>query len=149
VKLKSSKLANEYLQEGGLGLILAKVKELDELSKRVNQYLDDHIKYSCQVANRQQNKLIMLTTSSSVATQIHLRTGDLLKKFQQDPILKSITQIQCKVRPQLSKKRGETGQKRTAQPPSQEAAAIMQTIADSLEDPKLRDALKRIAEAKK
>lgn len=123
--------------------IFAKVKMLEELNARVSTYLDDSLKRYCQVANLSQHRLILLVANGSTATQLRFLTPDLLRKFKTDPQLVHIQEIQIKVRPLQSERRT---MKKTHKPTiSQQSAEIVREIAESIEDPKLREALLRIA----
>lgn len=145
----TSKKADSYLTSGDS--ILAKIKELDELSRKVSFYLDDHLKDYCQVANLVSGKLVMIAANGSIATQIRFQTPDLLVKFKQDPLLKRIVDIHCKVSPPFASSRIKpaTTHSRKVQPLSPETVEIMLKIAESLEDPALREVMKRIASHKK
>lgn len=149
MKNPSSKKTASYLQttDGNLQPILAKVQELDKLNQKILPFLEPNIVKYCQIANLIGNKLVIIVANGSVATQLRFQTTDLLRHFKQDPILKNILEIQCKVRPPES----PVGGRRTPrtlpkmQSLSPETANMVSDMAESLEDPKLRDIMRRIA----
>lgn len=149
MKNPSSKKTDSYLQatDGNLKPILTKVQELEQLTQKILPYLEPNIAMYCQIANLIGSKLVIIVANGSVATQLRFQTTDLLRYFKQDPFLKNILEIQCKVRPPES----AMGRRRTPRPLpkmqslSPETATIVSDIAESLEDPKLRDVMRRIA----
>jgi len=127
-----------------LEFILQKVTQLNKLNQRVAAYLDPNLVNYCQVANQSNEQLIIVVANGSIATQLRFCIPDLLKKLQQDPLFKKIKNIQCKVLPTLHQ---SLSQAVTPKMPllSTETASLVQNIADSLEDPKLREIMQRIA----
>jgi hypothetical protein len=145
-----SKKANAYLETDSRDLqwVFSKLKQLDELNRKVSQYLDANIRNYCQVANLKDGHLMLVTANASIATQIRFQTVDLLKKFKQDPLLQKIQAIHCKVRPPLTWP--ATSQAfivplKKMKPLSHETAEFVREIAESLEDPQLKEVMKRIA----
>lgn len=144
-----TKKSHQYLKssQNDLQMIFTKIKALEEINKRVLSYLSADMKKYCQVANFTSKGLIILAANGSVATQLRFQTGELLQKFKSDPILQKYPTIQCKVRPSspLSTP-SKTTSSRQAAKLSSETAGFIRDIANSLEDPKLKAALERIAE---
>jgi hypothetical protein len=124
--------------------IFAKAKMLAELNSKVLAYLDESLKNTCQVANLSANRLTLLVSSGSVATQLRFLIPDLLRHFKQDEHLKNISDIQCKVRPPQSSRRSRRKEPTVASL-STETANIVRSIAESIDDSKIREVLKRIA----
>ena len=145
----SSKKANRYFQSDNkdLQLLFAKIKELDILNQKIAGYLDPNIRKYCQVANFSGNRLTIVVANGSVATQIRFQTNDLLRQFKQDPLLQTIQDIYCKVRPApISHTAPKVNMPfKKLEDLSPETAEIVWEIAESLEDPKLKEAMQRIA----
>jgi hypothetical protein len=121
---------------------------LEDLNQRVAAYLDKNIAEYCQVANLLGNKLVILAANGSIATQLRFQVSDLLRKFKQDPKLRHILQIESKVHPGFSRHAPQqsTPSKGKKMPPlSAGSAEIMNEFAETLEDPKLKAVMKRIA----
>ena len=93
------KSANTYLEDSQTDLksLLNKVRELETINAKVRALLSGSLKATCQVANIVDDRLILFTSSGSVATELHFQTPDLLKKFKTDSALAKIKTIQCKV----------------------------------------------------
>jgi hypothetical protein len=128
-----------------LQFILAKVRKLGEINKKVLAVIDPSISRFCQVANISGNKMIVLVKNSSAATQLRFLVPDVLKKLQQDAGLRHIKDIQIKMGvPDGRVEMGGSGVKKQVM--SKETGEIVKGIADSLEDPKLREIMQRIAE---
>lgn len=144
----TSKKAEAYLQsdQQDLPLLFAKIKALTELDQHLTKHLEPTIRQYCQVANVVGNRLILLAANGSIATQIRFQTPDLLRKFKSDVKLKYIQDILCKVRPAPSR---QADRAKPASSPmralSPTTANIVKEIAESIEDPKLREVMERIA----
>lgn len=143
---RSSKKVNAFLrvENKNLNIIIAKVKEINELNQKFSAYVDPHMRDYCQVANRIGSRLIILTANGSVATQLRFQGVDLIRKFKQDPMLKKIQEIHCIVRPIDTKRFLVPATKKVALL-SEETAETIKAISDSLEDPKLKEVMQKIA----
>jgi hypothetical protein len=144
---ETSKKADMFLQSDNQDLraLFAKVKQLGDLNQKIIPYLDPSMTDYCQVANLVNGTLILVAANGSIATQIRFQANDLLRKFKQDPTLGNIRAIQCKVRPLPSTTRQQPTTPTKMAHLSPETASIMRDIADSIDDPKLREAMRRIA----
>jgi len=147
---QSSKKGFDYLQSGNsdLSSLLKKVKILDELNKRVATYLDKAIADYCQVANLLGNKLVIIAANGSIATQLRFQVTDLLRKFKQDPHLSHIQQIDAKVHPNFLRQQSRQSlsrQNKSMEPLSTDTAETINKLADTLDDQKLKEVMKRIA----
>lgn len=145
-----SKKADAFLQAENydLGLVLAKIKELQILNEKIRAYLDPSLAPYCQVANRLGNRLILLVANGSIATQLRFQLPELVKKLKTDTDmrLQKIQDIQCKVHPGFSAPRLAKTRKRPDMALlSPETAKIVGELADSIEDPRLREIMKKIA----
>jgi hypothetical protein len=144
-----SKKTTAYLDspDHELKSIFTRIKQLQTLQALVSPYLDDQIRPFCQVANLIGKRLILVVANGSIATQIRFQAVDLLRKFRQDPILAHIQDIQCKVSPTLATAAHPPARKAVKMSPlSVETAEIVRGIADSLEDPALREIMRKIAD---
>ena len=93
-------IADLIKHQSQLKLILDKINKLHQLNLCVRQYLPDHIRPYCEVANYTQHRLVCLVENGAIATAFHFLVPELLKCFQQDPHLSPIKEIICKVRHQ-------------------------------------------------
>jgi hypothetical protein len=147
---KSSKKAPAFLQSEHQDLksLFGKIQLITELNTALKPCLDENLRDYCQVANLLGDKLILLAANGSIATQIRFQTIDLLRKFKQNPTLASIRSIQCKVRPtEMPPASKVTANK--MQGLSAETANLVQDIAKSLSDPRLREIMEKIAKHRK
>lgn len=145
-----SKKATDFLEGNNPSMqtILFKVQLLKKLNAQFVKYIDPAIVDYCQVANRVGSKLIIVAANGSIATQLRFESIELLRKFRLDPVLNNITQIETKVRPSTV----TTTPKKKAPgvaPLSKETAQLIDDIAESIQDPRLKEAMKRIANYKK
>lgn len=143
----NSKKLSQYLKDDGSELksILSNLKKTATLNQKLSLYLDATTMKYCQVANLIDDRLVIVTANSAIATQIRFQTTDLLRQFKQDPYLQKIKTIHCKVSP------GQTITRQTNYPTKRVQLASPKTIqaildiANSIEDPKLRAAMKKVA----
>jgi hypothetical protein len=144
----SHKNVHAYLQQShrDLKAIFDKIKLLDGLDQKIKAHLDPGMAPYCQAANLVNNTLVLIIANGAIATHLRFLTQDLLKKFSQDPALRHIQHIQCKVRPA-----SPTGPVWAASPAenmallSQETGQIVGQMAQSIADPKIREIMLRIA----
>ncbi|SRR5579883_131859 len=137
-----SKKITAYLQNEELQFVLAKAKKLAELNQKIATYLDPHLRLHCQVANLERGRLVLLAANGAAATYLRFQSAELLKQFQQDPALQSIREIHCIVRPPLTSAATPGTQMK---PLSPQAAQSVKEIAQSLDDPRLRKIMEKIA----
>jgi hypothetical protein len=132
-----------------LQFVFAKAKRLQELSRNVSVYFDANVAPYCQVANIEGNKLIVLVANGSIATQLRFQMADMLRKFRsdRDPRLQKITDIQYKVHPSFSPSPMAVNLKQKQNMPllSAETAKSIRDFAESLQDPKLKEIMEKIA----
>ncbi len=148
------KKANAFLSRNReLPQLFAKIKQIDELNQLVSEYLDARLQAYCKVAHLAAGRLTLVAANGAVATQVRFLTNHLLKQFATHPTLKYIKEIHCKVHPSLGETRvhNTISTKIPRRMPllSADTADMVQSIADSLEDPELRAVMQRIAEKKK
>lgn len=142
----SSKKADTYLTND-LHTLLVKVKQLESLNRQLAQYLEPNIAPYCQVANRVGSRLVLVVANGSIATQLRFQTPDLIQKLSHDPLLEGIKEIQCKVRlTPTPPSRLSHSPTNTLALLSPETAKTIQEMAESLEDPQLKNIMQRIAE---
>lgn len=145
---RSNKQAGSYLtaKNQDLRALTVKLKELAELTNKVSALLDPELAPYCQVANKVGDRLILLTANSSIATKLRFQSVELLRRLRDDPTFKGIRHIEGIVRPTKTQPRPlNTPQRKKMPPLSPETAAIVESLAQSLEDPKLRIIMERIA----
>jgi hypothetical protein len=139
-----------YLQptHRDLQTVLSKVRAIETLNNTLIPLLDPAIQQYCQVANLTKGILVILTANGSVASELRYQVPDLLKKLHKNPALKHIREIQSIVRPPMpiGVQRGSVAKKahKTALL-SQESAATLLAMAETIEDPELREVMTRIA----
>jgi hypothetical protein len=146
LKVFSPTKLNAYFQtENSLGFLFTKIKELEEWHRRLAKYIDGNMIKSLQVAHCSGDKLVIIASNASIATQIHLQTADLLIKFKHDPYLKSIRRIECKVRLSMMSIIRKTATPRKIRTFSLETGEIIRKTAASIKDPKLKTIMEKIA----
>lgn len=132
-----------------LQTVLSKAKAIETLNRTLIPLLDPTIQKYCQVANLANGILVVLTANSAAATQLRYHVTDVIKKLRQNPSLKHIHDIQIKVRPAAAPvgvERGKAPKIPTKPSPmSPETAQTLAAMAETIEDPELREIMLRIA----
>lgn len=145
-EFEPAKIAH-FLVKSNLQFILQKSQQLLTLNESVKVYLGPNIRPYCQVANLIDNHLIIVVANGSIATQIRFSVPDLLSKFKQNPLLKNIKSIHCKVQPSLNQSYESLKPAQPIMPLiSKESAAIIQEIAQEIKDERLKKSLLRLAD---
>lgn len=149
----TSKKAAAFLKSDSheLDMLFGKMSVLARLNEKVMPHIATALRPFCQVANTYDDRLILIAANGSIATQLRFQSMDLLSKLKQDPALAHLKEVVCKVRPESTSSRTNrhTRQPRVMQPLSAETAAIVHDIAESIEDPDLRQIMQRIASRNK
>ncbi len=149
----SLKKIDQYLQSNhhDLQFLFTKIHLLKKINEQVMPYLDPHLAKYCQVANFADHKLVFITANAAIATQLRFQSPELLKRFRQDPSLKNIYHIECKVRPseQFITHDVKVPDENKMPLLSSITAASVREIAQSLSDPLLKEIMERIAEREK
>lgn len=144
--------AGNHLQKGSHDIkhIFEKVRALNRIKRNIFTHFDPNIAKQCQVANLIGSKLVLLVNTASIATQLRYQARHLLEKFAKDPNLQQIKYIEYKVRlaqPLPIVKKVEPP-KRKVEHLSESTSAIIHELADTIEDPKIREIMHRIASRK-
>jgi hypothetical protein len=145
---KPTKKPLAYLEnESGLHVLMHRLKEIEQLNANVNKHLDAALKPYCKATSLANGKLTLVAANSSIASQIHFQSADLLRKFKQDAALKAVQTIQCKVQVQSPRLQHTHTKQQKVNLPSEQTALLIQDIANSIEDPKLKQAMQQLADS--
>jgi hypothetical protein len=123
--------------------LLQKAGALQRINQQVGAYIGKPLNEHVFLANIRNDTAVVMADSAAWLTRVRYLAPQLLMFFQQEPSLKNlhVTKIEFKVRPP------EQSQQ-TARPPltiSQHSAHFLSQTADTFSDPKLRDAIRRLA----
>lgn len=138
---------NDLLQapNSQLSNLITKVNQLNQLNQSLSEILDPKIAVHCQITNLENQILTLLVDNSSWGTKIRYAAPEIIKKMHTIPELSQVKQIKCIVRPKQqyrNAKPPQTAQKMTI---SSENAQILRSIANGIEDEKLKKALLHLA----
>lgn len=128
--------------DGRLRTLLQHARYLQRLNNTLYDILPKRLKSHVALANVTKTTVTLCAQSSAWATQAHFHVSELLEGLKKD--LPDITDINIKTARPMSpaRKRPAARQPRL----SPENRRCLSTCADSIEDPKLRAALRRVAE---
>lgn len=142
----NSKKPLAYLDtEGTVHALWHKLKKVEQLHAVVSKHLDNNLQAYCKVTSFINGKLTIVAANSSITSQLHFQSPELLRKLKQEASLQGIQTIQCKVQVQTNRSRRALTKPRTVKPLSAESASIIADIAETIEDSKLRAAMQRLA----
>jgi hypothetical protein len=148
VNKPSFKKADDFIEFNARDLktVFTKINLLAQLNTKILACLEPNMAKYCQVANLVGSKLTLIAANGSIATQIRFQAQDLIKKFHQYPILKSILFLECKVRPAQSQlsSRLTTNTTSSMTPLTPETGEMICAMAETIEDEKLREIMVRI-----
>lgn len=136
-----------------LQTVISKAQAIDKLNGTVQELLDDELKPYCRVANLANGILVILVASGAVATQLRYRNRGLIKSLHKNPALSHIREIQIKVRPEnpealYERPVDKTKMRESATPLSPSTAQTLIDMAQTIDDPRLREAIEKIAKHK-
>lgn len=118
------------------------IRWLAKISSWVNQALEPKLRPHIQVANVNQDRLILLTSTGVWATALRFRTPELLEKLRAYPELAHINKIESIVRPEVVPHKSPA---RTQLKISKKTADSLHNIANTISDVNLSRALHKIA----
>lgn len=151
-KKPDTQLVSAFLSPGyrDLTTIMSKVKAIDKLHQTLQEILPDELRQYVRVANLSNGILVALVANGAVATQLRYHNRTLIKKLHKNPALNHIKEIQVKVRPDNPTKVFERPVdkkklRKAASPLGQDAADILIDMAQTIDDPRIRKTLEKIA----
>ena len=128
-----------------LSQIINKVKTLQKCNHLFKDYLDTELATHCEIANLNDNCLIVNVDSAAWLTRLRYLQHELLVKLRQDPVFSQVDLIRWHVQPKHYD--GTTNSVSTAKlSMSHGSAHLLASTAASIENPALRDALLRLAQ---
>ena len=99
----------------------------------------------CQVANLENNHLVVITDSALWATQFRFQIAALLVKLQQHPELSHLKNISCKIRPSIKNQIPEAPETESMPRLSLQTAEMILTAAKTVHHEGLKAILQKIA----
>lgn len=124
--------------------IYSHAKTLQKLQTQLENHLPPALADNCQVAACADGVLTLYTKSPAWAAKLRFQTAELLRIFQNDTTLGTIDTIRVKARPPENTP-GSVSEHRP-QGLSAASAALLRQVAETTEDPDLRQTLLRLAE---
>lgn len=119
------------------------VEFLQSINRLIATSVSSKLAPHCAAAGIRDRQLVVFVDSPAWATRLHFEQNQLLQHLRQQPELNLLTGLQIKVRP---KEPMPAKPIRRAQSLSQESTADIKACADSIGDPALSRALRRLAE---
>lgn len=148
MSMKSSRSIDKVFAEANdeLAILITRTKQLRRLTATIRRYLEQSIASHCYVASLEDDTLVLLADSAAWASQLRFHSSELLTQLAaSDTVFKGVKQIKVKILQQhLSP---STPQRSLASGPQMNAqnSRGLQTLAQSIDDQALQDALTRLS----
>ena len=145
--MKSTRRIDKLFQEvdSDLAILITRTRLLRRLTRVLRTQLDPELADHCYVANIEQETLVLLADTAARASKLRFYSATLLESLPQlDRVFARIKYIKVKILNQSPQTQESTTT--PAKPKmNPENAACIQTLADSVDDVELHDALTRLA----
>ncbi|WP_437883492.1 DUF721 domain-containing protein [Pseudomonas sp. LRF_L74] len=125
-----------------LRAMLDQAQRLGHLQTLVDAQMEPAAREHCRVASWREGCLLILVSNGHWATRMHYQQRRLQSKLQVLPEFAGLVRLQIKVRP-AGGQVAYVGHKATL---SEFAADTLQSTAEGISDPRLREALERLAQ---
>ena len=119
------------------------VEFLQSINNLIGAAVSPKLAAHCWAAGLRDRQLIVVVDSPAWATRLHFEQNQLIQLLRQQPELQSLTGLQIKVRP---KETTQPNPVRRVAPLSAQSTADINACADTINDPALAKALRRLAE---
>ena len=144
--MRSSRPINKVFEDASdeLANLITRTRQLNRLTHMLRRHMDEQLARHCYVGNIQKPTLTILVDSANWATRLRFEIPDLIAKISQDnQVFSGIERISIKI---LTPTQEKTDMHRPHGPQmNQENARGIRSLADSIEDPDLQQALNKLA----
>lgn len=117
------------------------VSQIKKLQKQFSNLIDPELGKYVSVANLKNQTLILIADNASVATHIKLMTPELIRLLNETASAFAITAIKCKIKKSIEPPKAPKLQTNSI---SKESARAIAQAAESIRNPKLQAALKKL-----
>ena len=141
-RLPPAKTADSILRQSQpLQALLGAARRLDHLQKLLEAALEPAAREHCKVASWRDGTLLLIVSNGHWATRLHYQQRRLLRLLQEQTAFNGLQRILFKVQPAT----GSSSAGARHVEVSAAAADSLRTAADGISDPRLREALERLA----
>ena len=145
--MKSTRRIDKVFQEADsdLAILITRTRLLRKLTHVLRKQLEPELASHCYVGNIEQDTLVILADTAARASKLRFYSTSLLESLPQlDRAFARITRVKVKVLNQIQES-PESPESGTRPHMNQENGSCLQTLANSVDDPGLHDALIRLA----
>lgn len=137
-----AKTADSILRQSQpLQALLGAARRLDKLQNLLEAALEPAAREHCKVASWRDGTLLLIVSNGHWATRLHYQQRRLLRLLQEQTAFNGLQRILLKVQPVTGS--SSAGARHVEL--SAAAADSLRTAADGISDPRLREALERLA----
>lgn len=146
---RTEKTLCTVIQQAGdeLGQLIDKSLYLQTISQILHEHLHRPLNEHCQVANLQDNCLIIIAESAAWATQLRYLAPELIKQLQAIPDLKHVETLRVLVRPAFQPIANDPPRRYPRTQLSEKSARFIKETAECIADDALKQALLKLAGA--
>lgn len=147
--MKPYKPLQHFLSDDGSPLqrLFYRARSFGQVLCQVKQHLDHDLAEHCCAASIHEHTLVLHTTSSAWATRLRYISRQLLSSLQSEPDFSHLTHIDIKIKHPLHLPTLVNPEDKPTPPTplSPHTVKLLEDTASHSEDPKLREALRRLA----
>lgn len=148
--MKSSRSLDKVLQDAHdeLAILVTRTRQLRRLTTILREQLDETLAPHCYIGSLEPASLTILVDSAAWASRLRFETGQLVDKLHAvHPAFARLAQIKVKIITDMRQDIPPTAavQSQTRPQLNRENARIINSLADSIDDTELHDALQRLA----
>ncbi len=139
--IKAQKTAQLLQDNSSLQRLVQRAQSIDRLQQLLNQCLQPAAREHCYLATLQETTLTLIVTDGHWATRLRYQQKRLLQQLQQVPEFSQVLRIQFKVRPPMQPEKAPARNIDF----SEHTGQVIQSSAQAISDPTLREAMERLA----
>lgn len=147
--MKPYKPLQHFLSDDGSPLqrLFHRARSYERVLRQVKQHLDHDLGEHCCAASIHEHTLVLHTTSAAWASRLRYISRQLLSTLQTEPDFTHLTHIDIKIKHPLQLPTLVNPQDKPAPPTplSPHSVMLLEDAAAHTDDPKLREALQRLA----
>lgn len=131
-----------------LANLIDKVNQLRSFNQSLIGILDPKLAKHCEIVNIKDNTLTLIADNPSWATTLRFQSPDILGRLKEKQAFKSIKNIKVLIRPKESLIKKQKPKIKTWQL-SADNADMVESLAEGVDDLRLKKALQKLAQNKK
>lgn len=145
--MKSTRSLHKLFEEAqdNLAILITRTRQLRRLTRELRRLLEPELAPHCYVSQIEDNQLVVYVDSAAWATRLRFQAAQLLPTLRAaNPAFRQLTQIRVSIVTH-ARHREMTPPDSAGPAMNQDNANIINTLSNSIDDPPLQQALRRLA----